>query len=154
MNKRNKKIFTIVILIGVLTVGFYNTPQVKTNSIDPFFTLVMKVHSIYWQDYANLIRQHIAKIGINLDIIVLDYPTFIGELLFYHDYDLIESFMPPIGLEADLRSVYSEDGVLNIYGYSADSDYNDTYGTGINKWYLQEAAEMLPLYSEEKIQHF
>ncbi len=148
MNNKIKKWVTLVVMVSILTTSIYSNQIINTKSVDPAFSLTMKVHSTYWQDYANFIKQHIARIGIDLQIIVLDWPTYVGELLVYHDFDLIQSIVPPIGLSADLRGVYDENGSLNIYGYTTDMDYNEALGTGVNEWYLEEGGEMRPKYSQ------
>ena len=85
---------------------------------------------------------------------MLDWPSYVAELIVYHDFDLIQGLIPTIGLEADLRGIYDENGSLNFYEYTTNVDYDETLETGINEWYLQEGANMLPKYSQEKIQHF
>ena len=127
----------------------------KVDTIDPYFTLVAKTHGGGVRpDYLNFLKQHCARIGINIDVIIQDYPTFIGELIAFRDYDICYFSFSDDGLDPDFSGLYSQSGSLNIWGYHADMDYNSSLGTGINEWYLEQGQLIVPSDSVERIQHY
>ncbi|MHA1503749.1 MAG: hypothetical protein ACTSPT_01005, partial [Candidatus Heimdallarchaeota archaeon] len=74
--------FKSIILVSVITAIFVASAiavdPVQTDAVDPFFTLVFKTNSGGVRpDYGNFLKQHCARIGINLDVIVQDWPTFV-----------------------------------------------------------------------------
>ncbi|MHA1556799.1 MAG: ABC transporter substrate-binding protein, partial [Candidatus Heimdallarchaeota archaeon] len=127
----------------------------KTDAIDPFFTLVFKTNGGGVRpDYGNFLKQHLARIGINVDVIVQDWPTFVGELVAYRDFDICYVALTGGGADPDFTGVYNENGSLNLFGYHTDMDYNETLGTGLNEWYMRQGNLIMPPDSSERIQHY
>jgi len=69
MNYSVSKFVTLAVMFSILATSFNSTQIMNTKNVDPAFTLTMKVHSSYWQDYVNFIKQHLARIGINLKLV-------------------------------------------------------------------------------------
>ena len=154
MKTKNRKGIICIVFITIFVMNTGSMSFTTTEAIEPYFTLVCKtVHGVR-ADYCNLLKQQLAEIGINLDVIIIDWPSIVAEMLSYHDYDIL-----PVGLVGneyfpDYTGVYNENGSLNIFGYTTDMDYNETLGTGINEWYITQGAKMLPSYSEQTLQHY
>jgi len=128
---------------------------VKVDAVDPYFTLVFKTNSggVY-PDYGNFLKQHLAQIGINVDVIVLDWPTFVGELLSYHNFDICYVGIKGGGNDPDFTGVYNENGSLNLFGYDTSMDWSSSLGTGKNEWYMKQGTQIMPPNSAERIQHY
>ena len=140
-----RRILTLVITMLIIcntALLIMNTSN--TESVDPYFTLVAKCQGGNIPDYMNLLKIQLAQIGINLDVIVQDWPTFAGEITTYHDYDLVYIGLSGGGKDPDFTGVYNENGSLNLFGYHTDMDYNETLGTGINEWYMREGTKIMP----------
>ncbi|MHA1739651.1 MAG: hypothetical protein ACTSXA_01260 [Candidatus Heimdallarchaeota archaeon] len=94
--------------------------------------------------YLYELETQLADIGIDLDVIIQDWPTFVGELISYHNFDLCYVAITSNAKDIDMRGVYNQDGSLNLFGYDTTMDYSATYGTGINEWYLQQGVLINP----------
>ena len=140
-------------LLVVFTLSSFSVIP-KTEAIEPFFTLVGKTGDSVGADYLNFISQQLAKIGINLDVQVLDWPAFVGELLAFRDFDLCVLSLGGGGADPDFTGVYDENGSLNLFGYHTSMDYNETLGTGINEWYMKQGNLIMPPDSSERVQHY
>jgi ABC-type transport system substrate-binding protein len=128
---------------------------VQTDAVDPFFTLVFKTNSGGVRpDYGNFLKQHCARIGINLDVIVQDWPTFVGELIAFRNFDICYVALTGGGADPDFSGVYDENGSLNLFGYHTDMDYDDALGTGKNEWYIRQGNLIMPPDSEERVAHY
>ncbi|MHA1367664.1 MAG: hypothetical protein ACTSP5_14810 [Candidatus Heimdallarchaeota archaeon] len=95
--------------------------------------------------YLYELETQLADIGIDLDVIIQDWPTFVGELISYHNFDLCYVAITSNAKDIDMRGVYNQDGSLNLFGYDTTMDYSATYGTGINEWYLQQGVLILTI---------
>ncbi len=127
----------------------------ESEAAEPYFTLVFKTSGGGVRpDYGNLLKQQLARIGINLEVINLDWPTFVGELIAYHDYDIVYIALTGGGADPDFTGVYNENGSLNLFGYDTSMDYNETLGTGLNEWYMKEGTKILPPNSQERVEHY
>ncbi len=155
LNKRK------ILLVFTLTIFLISTISPKINksesASEPVFTLVAKTHAdgTVRPDYLNFLKQHLARIRINVDVIIQDWPTYYGELLFFRDFDLFCFGLNGSGADPDFTGVYDENGTLNMFGYhtSMDSD-NNTLGTGENEWYMVQGTLIMPPDSEERVQHY
>lgn len=143
---------TVVASLFVIT-SFAVQPQ-TTEAIDPFFTLVAKTGDPIWGDYMNFLSQHLGRIGINLDVQVLEWPAFVAELIAFRDFDLCIVALSGGGVDPDFSGVYDENGSLNLFGYHTSMDYNETLGTGLNEWYIDEGVLMMPPDSQERVEHY
>ncbi len=125
-------------------------------AIEPYFTLVFKTNGGGVRpDYGNLLKQQLARIGINVDVIIQDWPTFVGELIAYRDFDICYVGLTGDGsANPDFTGVYNVNGSLNLFGYDTSMDYNETLGTGLNEWYMKEGRQILPAYSQERLEHY
>ncbi|MBD3192282.1 MAG: hypothetical protein GF308_16705 [Candidatus Heimdallarchaeota archaeon] len=154
-----KKQLVLKIFVGIfaaLLVGSTLSVQpIKIEAQKQYFTLVAKTGGGGVRgDYLNLAKQQLARIGINLNIYVLDWPSIVSEILFLHNYDLIYIALTGGGADPDFTGVYDEEGPLNVFGYDTNMDYNETLGTGVNQWYMEQGNLIMPPYSEERIQHY
>ncbi|NHJ84828.1 MAG: hypothetical protein FK734_05160 [Asgard group archaeon] len=147
------------ILVGVIFTLFvassFAVQPAKTDAIDPFFTLVAKTNGGGVRpDYLNFLKQHLARIGINVDVIVQDWPTFVGELVAFRDFDVCYVALTGGGADPDFTGVYNENGSLNLFGYDTSMDWDDELNTGLNEWYMKEGNLIMPPDSEERVQHY
>ena len=131
IRKKQFVIFLVLMIIVSSTIISKNTT--KTKSIDPFFTLFAKCGSPEGMDVLFLVKQQIARIGINLDIIRLDWPSFVAELIAFRDFDLIyiDYWETPdpfynIPYPGDIYDCIEDFyGTLGIFGYFYGMDYDE-----------------------------
>jgi ABC-type transport system substrate-binding protein len=137
--------------ILLISSSFFIASNQKVEGVEPFFTLYFKViQEDPYPDYAYLIKQQLSRIGINVEIDLLNWGEFINTVLVYHDFDITL-----IGYNADdLRNYffefYCEDGLLNMWGYNTSMDWDESLGTGKNEWYMQEINSYSPPNSQER----
>ncbi|MHA1243780.1 MAG: hypothetical protein ACTSP7_04305, partial [Candidatus Heimdallarchaeota archaeon] len=154
LNKIKSTVLVGVIMAIFVASAFANTPA-ETKAVDPFFTLVFKTNSGGVRpDYGNFLKQHCARIGINLDVIVQDWPTFVGELIAFRNFDICYVSLNGGGADPDFSGVYDENGSLNLFGYHTDMDYDEALGTGKNEWYIRQGNLIMPPDSEERVAHY
>ncbi|NHJ85135.1 MAG: hypothetical protein FK734_06710 [Asgard group archaeon] len=149
---KNKKLCLLILMVFV--VSMVTTAPRGTKSVAPFFSLSALSRGGVILDMFNLAKQDLAKIGINIDIRVVDWPTFVGELIAYHDYDLVYMSLSGGGVDPDFTGVYNENGSLNLFGYDTSMDWDDELNTGLNEWYMKEGNLIMPPNSEERVQHY
>ncbi|MHA1121508.1 MAG: ABC transporter substrate-binding protein [Candidatus Heimdallarchaeota archaeon] len=155
MGNSRKKIGIIILGIIILSIVNLSLFIDRTQSIDPFFTLVFKTNGGGVRpDYGNFLKQHCARIGINIDVIVQDWPTFVGELIAFRDFDICYVSLTGGGADPDFTGVYDENGSLNLFGYHTSMDWDVDKGTGLNEWYMRQGKLITPPNSEERIQHY
>jgi len=148
-----KQFFVFLIIVSTIftTVNF----SYESNAIDPFFTLVAKVHGgSYVAEHFDLVKQKLSIIGINLDICVLDWPTYIAEIYVFRDFDLVSLSFAGGDFDLDFTNIYAENGSLNAFGYHTNMDYNKALGTGLNEWYMRQSNLIMPPDSPARIQHY
>ncbi|TET29045.1 MAG: hypothetical protein E3J70_08080 [Candidatus Heimdallarchaeota archaeon] len=147
------------LLVGVIMTLFVASAMAvnptKTDAIEPFFTLVFKTNGGGVRpDYGNFLKQHCARIGISIDVIVQDWPTFVGELIAFRDFDICYVGLCGGGADPDFTGVYDENGSLNLFGYHTSMDWDVDKGTGLNEWYMKQGTLIMPPDSEVRIQHY
>jgi len=159
--KRTNRLF-VVLLISFLLPHIQIVDQVQT--ADPFFTLVakslMSIQPPYppvymYLDVFELIKTQLQKIGINLDVIYVEWEEYVTDLYASRDFDLL--FLPLAGGGNDpneFAQIYAENSSLNLSGYDETMDWNETLAMGENEWFIQQGATFLPPFSEERIQHY
>lgn len=155
MFNRNKKtiVFALILLISFSSVS-YLIP--KTESIDPFFTLVARGFNSRHMDYLNLMKQQLARIGINLDVHFFNWSEvkILSNLLILRDMDLmIVDIFDIWELDPFLSDFFTENGSMNFIGYKTEVDWDDKLGTGKNEWYIENGLEMISNDSQEQINH-
>jgi len=120
-----------------------------------YFTLVAKTNSGGVRpDYLLILKSQLTRIGINLDVIIQDWPTFVGELIAFRNFDLCYVALTGGGLDPDFTGVYNENGSLNLFGYHTDMDYDAALGTGKNEWYMRQGLLIMPPGSAERVNHY
>jgi ABC-type transport system substrate-binding protein len=135
-----------------LTSYVYFTPNT-----DSFFSLLFKTVNIeLYPDYANFLKQQLAEIGINVDIVIQDWGQFLDTILTNFDFDICtigfsgsgrEPFSLPI-------SAYTENSSINLWGYDESMDWDEGLETGLNEWYIKQGRSMIPPNSQERIDLF
>ncbi len=129
-------------------------PSQVDGSSEFFFTLVAKTNGGGVRpDYLNLLKQHLARISINLNIQILEWPVFLNELLVSHDFDIMYIAIGPISDDPDMLHVFGE-GPYNAFCYEQSLDWNDTLGQGMNQWYLEQGRLIMPPDSQERVEHY
>ncbi len=154
MFNRNKKaiVFVLILLISISSVS-YLIP--KTESIDPFFTLVAKALSPTHLDILYMIKEQIARIGINLDVIGQTFPYFVQDppdYTIFRDYDLAilefsnetnVMYFDSLRNDPFFSDLYSENGSIETLGYESSYDWDEELEFGRNEWYIQSGLEMI-----------
>lgn len=156
LGKMNKsKMFSIFLVTWIILGGTFVLLPRETKSIPTFFTLKAITHNEgLGPIYLNYVKTYLEHLGINLDIHLLDWSTFVSEILTVRDFDICYmSFADPKG-DLDFTDVYQENGSFNIFGYNTSMDWDDDLGTGVNEWYLREGPKIMPPNSPERIQHY
>ena len=155
---KKRRILTRLYLCFVISTFLVSVVVIRPEPVrsrDPFFTLVAKTNDGGVRpDYLNFLKQHLARIGINVDVVVQDWPTFVMELIAFRDFDICYVGLVGGGADPDFTGVYDENGSLNLFGYDTTMDYNETLGTGLNEWYMDQGNLIMPPDSEERIQHY
>jgi len=157
MYKRNKKtiVFVLILLIAISSASYFIP---KTESMDPFFTLVAKCFTPTQMDIMFLIKQQIARVGINLDVIKVDMPD--DDTTKIRNYDLtIMEFNNETIVDFEQYQIddpffadfYSENGSINVSGYDTGIDWYEELGTGKNEWFIQTGLQLTPNDSQERI---
>ncbi|HUT82711.1 MAG TPA: ABC transporter substrate-binding protein [Candidatus Bathyarchaeia archaeon] len=151
----NKKMVIFGVILTVFIVNIVSIQPLETNGIDPLFTLVFKTNGGGQRpDYGNMLKQYLARIGIDVNVIIQDWPTFIGELIAFRDFDICYVGFSGGGADPDFTGVYDENGSLNLFGYDTSMDWDDELNTGINEWYMKQGTQIMPPNSQERIQHY
>ena len=132
----------------------FSLPE-QTKADDPYFTLVFKTNSGGVRpDYGNFLKQHLSHLGIELDVIIQDWPTFVGELIAFRNFDICYIAITGSSDDPDMTGVYNENGSLNLFGYDTSMDYDPALGTGKNEWYMKQGNLIMPPDSAARIQHY
>jgi len=152
---KSKTLILVGVFITLFVVSSVGVKPIKTDAAEPVFTLVAKTNGGGVRpDYLNFLKQHLARIRINLDVIVQDWPTFVGELIAFRDFDVCYVSLTGGGADPDFTGVYDENGSLNLFGYHTSMDWDDDKGTGMNEWYMKQGTLIMPPDSEERVQHY
>ncbi len=157
---RKKDIVRVCILLSIIFTGFILTkPEKIVSGTSYHFRLKAVTNSGYRStrpDMLFFLKQHCARIGIQVDTYTYDWPTFVNMLVpgSLYDFDIYYVAFTAGEGDPDWSNVYSETGALNTPGYNTSMDWDEELGTGINEWYLQHGIEIMPSDSEERIQHY
>ena len=152
---KSKTLILVGVFITLFVFSSVGVQPIKTDAAEPVFTLVAKTNGGGVRpDYLNFLKQHLARIRINLDVIVQDWPTFVGELIAFRDFDICYVSLTGGGADPDFTGVYDENGSLNLFGYHTSMDWDEAKGTGLNEWYMKEGTLIMPPDSEERVQHY
>ncbi len=155
IQKKNRNLVMSCFFIGIVIISTNVIIINESSADDPFFTLVLKMrnHQIY-QNMALEMAVMLKDIGINVDIVFLDYIDYIQELVEYRDFDIFFLSTVTNPQNPDVSDYFGEDGEMNFFDYSSSLDYNETLGMGMNQWYLEEGKTFIPPNTEEHIQHY
>ncbi|NHJ84987.1 MAG: hypothetical protein FK734_05965 [Asgard group archaeon] len=141
----------IIIALCFFNNGAFQISNIKCN-IYPFFTLTVKTfNNPLYLDHLNLIKQQLARIGIDLKIDFISTSL----LLESEPYAYCDLVFMPISyntLNTNFQKLFGENGSLNYWGYNIEMDYDAKLETGINEWLLEKCNSILPYNSNEHIQ--
>ncbi|MHA1213080.1 MAG: ABC transporter substrate-binding protein, partial [Candidatus Heimdallarchaeota archaeon] len=154
---RSKRISIVLtgMLCTLIIVSSFSTQSVSSDYFEPYFTLVAKTNGGGTRpDHLNLLKQQLERININLDVVVLDWPTFVAELISYRNFDICYVGLSGSGKDPMFTNVYSENGSLNLFGYHTSMDWDEELGTGKNEWYMEQGNLIMPPNSQERVQHY
>ena len=155
---RKKETIRVSILLVIILSGFVIIKPDKVESAtEPFFTLrAITFSGGIRPDVLFFLKQHCARIGINIQIYTFPYNIFISELIRNQQFDWDISYVGWTAGEGDpdWSEVYGEKGSLNVAGYDTSMDWDEELGTGRNEWYLQNGISIMPPESEERVQHY
>jgi hypothetical protein len=135
--------------------------QIKTpDLVSPFFTLdaISYNDSRRWGDNLLHLKSDLEELNIDLNVTLYeDWMEFLTQLIMTYGYDICSADFT----SGDYKSphyftdpIYTENGSLNLARYNTDMDWNETYGTGLNEWYLDQGQLILPPFSQERIDHY
>jgi len=150
----NRDKISCLILLSIVFIGNISLCPNVNSSIQSFFTLRAIITGGIITDYYNKISQQLNEIGIDLDIAVMDWTNFIDQLLYERNFDIIYFGLSGGLLDPDFTGIYNENGSLNLFGYDTSMDWDDDLNTGINEWYMKQGTLIMPLDSEERVQHY
>jgi ABC-type transport system substrate-binding protein len=155
LNKKTKSLIIAAAITSLFLLSAFAIQPTHVTSASPFFTLVAKTSAGGdWPDYLNFLNQHLSRIGINVNVQILDWPAFVMELMAFRDFDIALVGIGGGGADPDFTGVYDENGSLNLFGYHTSMDYNETLGTGLNEWYMKQGTLIMPPDSQERVQHY
>jgi ABC-type transport system substrate-binding protein len=154
MNRVKSTLLLSVIVTIFVASAVATQPGVESATI--FFDLTYKAYaSTPYTDYANFIKQQLARIGINVNIVIEDFAAILDTLMGTRDFDI--TCLGLGGGGADYfglpLSAFTENASLNAWGYHTSMDYDEDKGTGLNEWYIRQGNLILPPDSQARIQH-
>ncbi|MFW9922718.1 MAG: ABC transporter substrate-binding protein [Candidatus Thorarchaeota archaeon] len=147
---------SILMVICLSSVNFFNFSNTKAEEETTiYFTLVAKTnYGGVRPDYLYILQDQLLEIGINLTVIELDWITFLTDMMTTRDFDICYTDMTGNEKNLDYTTVYSENGNLNVFGYDTSLDWNETFGTGKNEWYIKMGNIIMPPDSIERVHHY
>jgi len=149
------KILTSILVVLVLCTNIVSFYPQEVKSPTYYFTLDGLVSGGGTRvDAFYLMREHLARAGILLSIRNVDWPTYVGEIIAFYNFDITLLALSGGGKDPDFTGVYNENGSLNLFGYHTSMDWDDDLGTGENEWYMKEGLQIIPPDSDERIQHY
>ncbi|NPE07813.1 MAG: hypothetical protein GNW80_06000 [Asgard group archaeon] len=156
---RKKETIRVSLLLVIILSGFVQIKPVKIEATtEPFFILKAITNGGGTRpDLLFFLKQHCARIGIDIQIYTFEWPTFLGMIrgdIDNYNFDIFCVNMVGFAGDPDWSKVYGENGTLNLGGYDTSMDWEEELGTGRNEWYLQTGIELMPPESEERVQHY
>ncbi len=155
---RKKETVRVSVLFVIILSGFVLIKPCRINSTtEPFFTLKAITNSDGIRpDMLFFLKQHLARIGIHVEVYTYQWIEFLGKILPNSDYDFDICYVGFTAGEGDpdWSGVYCENASLNLFGYNTSMDWDTELCTGKNEWYLQTGKTMIPPESEERVQHY
>ncbi|MCE7741123.1 MAG: hypothetical protein GOP50_01570, partial [Candidatus Heimdallarchaeota archaeon] len=120
-----RKLFLVFMIIGLfISSSKVGTPFINATYTPTFAHLVFKTSGGGVRpDYGLLIASDLAKIGIDVTVIVEEWSVFVGTLLLTHDFDLVVVGFSGAGASPDLRHIYTVNGSLNLFQLDYDLPY-------------------------------
>jgi ABC-type transport system substrate-binding protein len=154
MRFRRKRVVVLLVVICVVALSIHPL-QEETQAIDPFFTLVAKAFLPTHLDILYMIKEQIARIGINLDVIGMQFPAFVQDppdYTMFREFDLgilefsnetNSMYFDSMRNDPYFSDLYSENGSIEILGYETSYDWDKDLGNGRNEWFIQNGKEMI-----------
>ncbi|MCE7746016.1 MAG: hypothetical protein GPJ52_12860 [Candidatus Heimdallarchaeota archaeon] len=157
MLNRNKKALILICLV-IISLNLISKEVPKARSVDPFFTLVAKCFTPTQMDIMLLIKEQIARVGINLDVIDVLMPDNDATKIRNYDLTIMEfnnqtvvDFKQYQIDDPFFADFYSENGSINVSGYDTGIDWVEELGTGKNELYIKNGLQLTPNDSQERI---
>ena len=158
MNKKIRvKVIVGLVLVIFLANGFLIANSNKVSAKEDYMAL--KARLVNWNQkgisYFNLIKQHLARIGIDLKIEILPIMALISwDPDEYRNFDMTTFGISDYRKNLNLAEIFRENSSLNVAGYHTSMDWDKDLGTGKNEWYLQQGKQIMPPNSVDRIQHY
>ncbi|MCG3226014.1 MAG: hypothetical protein H7645_03785 [Candidatus Heimdallarchaeota archaeon] len=116
--------YSIALLLIACIVGISLHSGMNESYSQYFFELTLKTNGGGVRpNYALIIADQLEEIGIKVTLKVEIWGIFVGQLVYTHDYDLLIVALSGGAEDPDSRSVYTEDGSLNIWNLTRDMPY-------------------------------
>lgn len=172
--KKKSVIFLVFLLLMLITNKEVSSKQISkpydpglfdietyypSTATSPFFILDLLTNDIPSNLRENIcleFQDYMEAIGIGVNLNVTDWNYISNQLYTRHEYDMFFVGVTSGKLfDADWFDFFAEGGDLNdAFGYDSSMDFNSTYGTGLNQWYLEQGRSMMPPNSTARINHY
>ncbi|MHA1185811.1 MAG: ABC transporter substrate-binding protein, partial [Candidatus Heimdallarchaeota archaeon] len=121
----------------------------------PYFSIDVAVNDYQERpNYLYDLQMDLARIGIAVNAQIMPSSTYWTAVTDPEQLDLVYFGWSGEYHEPDVSQIFCEDPDWDAYHYDTSMDWNETLGTGINEWYLQQGLLIFPPDSEERIQHY
>ncbi|NHJ48528.1 MAG: hypothetical protein FK733_12155 [Asgard group archaeon] len=149
-SKLSKTIGLIIIIM--FSLGFIQFIPEVDNATTIFFTLTVRVpnSNVRAIDCMYLVKQQLARIGLNLQVLIVEDPWPFLDIPDLIEYDLRYIEYDDLTLSEMINSLYTENGSRNIFGYDITMDYIEELGTGRNEWLIKDFNSIIPPNSQER----
>ena len=122
--KRKKLVISFILLSSLIFVSAYNTNN--TQGAATLANLVFKTAGGgSWTDYGLFVAQYLRDIGVDIEVKVVEWSVFVGDLVSSYDFDMAFVGLIGGGATPDMRDVFTETGSLNAFGIKNDIPYCD-----------------------------
>jgi hypothetical protein len=164
MKMREKKLIALasIALVFLSAIAGSIIKPTRAQKLEPFFTITIRNWEKYdFDNYVSFFSNQLGKLNIKTTQSKYYSINYLQDQMFFPFFDTayiklnmrekpsLDIFHPD-----SYSNWYEENGSYNLAGYTTTTDYNQTLGTGINEWYLQTGRELLPAYSQERIEHY
>ncbi|NHJ48520.1 MAG: hypothetical protein FK733_12115 [Asgard group archaeon] len=137
-----KKTLQVALVLFFIIAGSLSNVSHMTDS-NPVMPMTLNFKAIAlannpFPDYTNFIKQHLARLRINIEIEILDYEDFYYKLTKENDFDIACFEYSNKKTDIDFSDLYGLKSHYNIFGYDPSLDWNESISNGINEEFLED----------------
>ena len=147
---KKKTFIALFIIASFAIMSAYNANTINAAQ-EPIANLVFKTNSgnPVRGDYGLFIAQYLRDIGIELEVKLIEWSVFVGDLTLAHDYDVGIVGISGGALAPEFMSAYTEDGTLNLFGLEKIMPYqNQSENMQLEATTITDLAAQQQLYYE------